>query len=239
MKVKVIATAKDTNSAIASGQTVVVIDVLRASSVITTALANGSGPIWPVLSIEEAFEKRKAFPNDRVLLGGERGSKIIPGFDLGNSPFSYSPDKVNGKNIIISTTNGTRAIRNSMGAKALYMLAFLNLPFAAKKMSGEENIVLVCSGTNDQFSADDALCAGHFILELEKYTHIETDDLGLVVRSFALQNGSIAEKLDRCFHLNYLKSIGYQHDVDYCLQIGDLNILPVLHTNGYLTKLED
>lgn len=239
MKIKVVSTAQEINATMTRGQTVVVIDVLRATSVIVTALANGAAAVWPVLSVEEAFAKYQNFPADMALLGGERGGVIIPGFHHGNSPFSYSRETVFGKNIVLSTTNGTRAIRNSNGADNLFLLAMLNLPYAATKLKEVENLMIVCSGTNDRFSADDALCAGMLIVELEKFTQIETDDLGLVLRNFALQAGSPAEKLSSCYHLNYLKSIGYQNDIHYCLQIGTHNILPRLQTDGSVMISKD
>lgn len=104
---------------------VIVIDVLRATSTMVTALANGCQALIPVLTPEDALEKRMEIPG--ALLGGERRAMRIEGFDLGNSPFDYAPEKVGGKRVIMTTTNGTRAIRAAAEAKAVWMASFLNL----------------------------------------------------------------------------------------------------------------
>jgi len=100
---------------------VIVIDVLRATSTMVTALANGCQAIIPVLTSREALEKRLTLPGS--LLGGERQGLTIEGFELGNSPFDYVPEKVGGKRVIMTTTNGTRAIRDSVAAPMIWRRA--------------------------------------------------------------------------------------------------------------------
>lgn len=236
MKIEVVATAQQVSEKLTEGKSVVVIDVLRATSVITTALMNGSGPVYPVETIEEAEKLFKKFESGTALRGGERAGKKIAGFELGNSPLSYIPDVVGGKSIIISTTNGTKAIRNSHKSNSLYLVCFLNLHFASRSLATlGKDLVIVCSGTNGNFSLDDALCAGMLIDEIGKHTEIKTNDLGQIVRSFYCQEGSIPEKLRNCTHLNYLQSIGYNADVDYCLQTHVYDCLPQLRSEGFIT----
>ena len=234
MKIEVVATAGQATENLTKGKTVVVIDVLRATSVITTALYHGAEAVWPVASIEEAHRLYDSFTRGTALRGGERQGLIIPGFELGNSPLSYTSETIAAKNIILTTSNGTHAIRNSAAAQALFVVSFLNLPFAARQLQNATELIIVCSGTNGRFSADDGLCAGMLILELEKFTDTICCDLGLVLRQFAAQAGSPAEKLVSCFHLNYLQSIGYQADIDFCLQQGLMPVLPVLTEVGSL-----
>ncbi len=236
MNIEVVATAGQANESLTSGKTVVVIDVLRATSVITTALFHGAEAVWPMAGIDEAQQLFRTFEAGKALRGGERQGKIIPGFELGNSPLSYTPETVAGKHIILTTTNGTLAIRNSTAAGELFVVSLLNLPFAAMQLAATSEMCIVCSGTNGHFSADDALCAGMLINELGNYTCIATNDLGMVLQQFATQSGSPAEKLKSCFHLNYLQSIGYQADIDFCLQQGVMQLLPVLKTDGSIRR---
>jgi 2-phosphosulfolactate phosphatase len=236
MKIEVVATAQQVSEKLTEGKSVVVIDVLRATSVITTALMNGSGAVFPVETIDEAEILFKSFDTGTALRGGERAGKKIAGFEVGNSPLSYTSGIVSGKSIIITTTNGTKAIRNSQHANSLYIVCFLNLVYASRLLAAKVNdLVIVCSGTNGNFSLDDALCAGMLIDEIGKHTEIKTNDLGQIVRSFYWQEGSIPEKLRNCTHLNYLLSIGYNADVDYCLQTHVYDCLPQLRSGGFIT----
>ncbi len=237
MKIEVVATAQQLSERFTKDKTVVVIDVLRATSVITTALFHGAAAVWPVLSVEEANALFQRFPAGTALRGGERGGMKIDGFEQGNSPLSYTAGTVSNKHLILTTTNGTVALRNSLNAKAVYAVSLLNLPYAAAHLSAADELAIVCSGTNGNFSADDALCAGMLIAEIEKYEDVSANDLAWVVKQFANQPGRIAEKLSACFHLNYLQSIGYQADIDFCLQQGIMPLLPVLQSDGSIRAM--
>lgn len=232
MKIEVVATAQQLSAGFTKDKSVVVIDVLRASSVITTALFHGAAAVWPVLSVEEANALYQLFPAGAALRGGERGGVKIDGFEQGNSPLSYTPEIVSNKHLILTTSNGTVALRNSVNARAVYAVSFLNLPYAASHLSAADDLAIVCSGTNGHFSADDALCAGMLITALEKFVDSQINDLAMVVKQFAKQPGSLSEKLLSCYHLNYLQSLGYQDDIDFCLQQGIMPLLPVLQSDG-------
>jgi len=145
----------------------IVFDILRATSTFVTALHHGAKAIMPVCEISEALAIRKKQPD--VLLGGERdGVKIRAAqtggidFDFGNSPREYTPEKVRGKTIVSTTTNGTRALRACVGAKAILAAAFLNLGATAKHLhqNNFENILLVCAGTRENRADEDVLAAG-------------------------------------------------------------------------------
>jgi 2-phosphosulfolactate phosphatase len=147
--------------------TCVVFDVLRATSTFVTALHHGAKAIVPVSEIAEALAIRQKQPD--VLLGGERdGVKIRAAqtggidFDLGNSPREYTPEKVRGKMIVSTTTNGTRALRACTGAQTVMAASFLNLTATAQFIRQQkfENIVLVCAGTRENIATEDVLAAG-------------------------------------------------------------------------------
>ena len=144
----------------------VVFDVLRATSTFVTALHNGAKAVIPVAEISEALAIRQKQPG--VLLGGERdGVKIRAGqtggdFDLGNSPREYTPEKVRGKTIVSTTTNGTRALRACAGAKPVLAASFLNLTATAQfiRQLQPKQILLVCAGTRENIATEDVLAAG-------------------------------------------------------------------------------
>lgn len=145
----------------------VAIDVLRATSSMTTALHEGAAAIWPVAEPDDAraLVRRRGWARDRYLLGGERGSVRIPGFDLGNSPAEYVAAAVAGREIVVTTTNGTRAIRACEAARRTFVASFLNAAATAAAAAeaaraGAAGLELVCAGTRGRFDLCDAACAG-------------------------------------------------------------------------------
>ena len=148
-----------------SGAVCVVFDVLRATSSMATALANGASAIIPVAEIPEALRIRERDPD--VLLAGERDGLRIQSdrtgsvaFDLGNSPREFTREMVSGKTIAITTTNGTRALRACAGAKTVLAASFLHLRATAECLAEATDLILVCSGTLDQAAYEDVLAAG-------------------------------------------------------------------------------
>ena len=204
------------------------IDVLRASSVMTTALWMGAKAILPVLTPEEALWEYSQFEKGTALLCGEREARRIEGFHLGNSPLEFTRKIVNDKILIHTTSNGTRAAKAAIKADQLFVLSFLNMEAVASHLSKLScDISIICSGTDEQFSMDDALCAGMLISILSKENEIESDDLGSALKSFAeAEQKELRSKLDACKHLNYLIKKGFEKDVDYCLQTNIMSIVP-------------
>ena len=145
----------------------VAIDVLRATTTITTALANGAARVLPfesigeTLSAKSAISKKRPEYADALLLGGERGGVLIGGFDLDNSPKSYAREKVEGKTILFTTTNGAKAILSCRGA--VYIASFLNAEAVARRLlasGAPERVSIVCAGTDGQYTEEDLLLAG-------------------------------------------------------------------------------
>jgi len=146
-----------------SGGTAVVIDVLRSCTTIVYALAAGARQIIPCGSVEEARATANNFPPGTVLLGGEQGGLPIDGFDLGNSPQEYTPQRVGDKTIVLATTNGTKAMLHCRSADRLLIAAFVNASAVCQQLLVEDRIHLVCAGTDGQISDDDVLLAGMLV----------------------------------------------------------------------------
>ena len=143
-----------------AGGTVVVIDVLRASTTIVHALQAGAAEIIPCREVDEALTAAGQMPSDSVLLGGERGGEPIDGFHLGNSPSEYTAARVGGKSIVFTTTNGTAALVHARCAQRILVGAFVNATAVTNELVGSSQIHLLCAGTNGEVSQDDVLLAG-------------------------------------------------------------------------------
>jgi len=149
------------------GSIAVVVDILRASTTITHALANGADCVIPCATVEEAFAARNELPTGTCLLGGERGGVRIDGFDLSNSPTGYNPDTVRGKSIGFTTTNGTGALIRAEKADDVLIGAFVNLSAVTDRLrTSELPVHIVCAGTNGQITGEDVLFAGALVDKL-------------------------------------------------------------------------
>jgi 2-phosphosulfolactate phosphatase len=153
--------------------TVVVIDVVRATTTIVEALANGARGIFPTRSIEEAVKLAASLGREDTLLCGERRGVKIDGFDLGNSPSEFTREVVDAKRLVMSTSNGTTALTAAPEARRILACALSNLGAVADAIQNDEHLVLVCAGRQGGFTIEDALCAGHLLLRIEE---LRTDD---------------------------------------------------------------
>ncbi len=227
-KLHVTLTAREIDPDRLVGKTAVVIDVLRATSVIVTALHNGAKRIRPVQSVEEAV----AFRSGDYLLGGERNAEKISGFDLGNSPLEYTADKVGGKEIVLTTTNGTLALSRSHQADKVLVAGFLNAGSVAAYLSrSSQPVELICAGTNGDFSLDDFLCAGLIADLLTSEKEVAQSDLAhLAIKTWRAAKSDVHTALENCRHYNILKNKGFVKDLDYCLTRDLFRILPVYDT---------
>jgi 2-phosphosulfolactate phosphatase len=148
-----------------AGRTVVVVDVLRATTTIIHALAAGATEVVPCLEVDEAQRIAAQHPGAAVL-GGERGGSKIPGFDLGNSPTEYTPAAVADKAVIFTTTNGTRAMDRCRRARRVLLGAFVNLSAICRELTAGRQIAIVCAGTDGRVTREDTLFAGAVVHEL-------------------------------------------------------------------------
>ena len=234
MIISVIPTAQQAQDIDFGGKIAVVIDVLRATSVITTALSNGAREVVPVKTIEEAQSLYAQLEPTSTLRGGERHAVKIEGFDFGNSPLEYTKERVGGKTIILTTTNGTNAINNVKGADEVVLACFRNAEAVAHHLvetsqcGGSTNIVIVCAGTEGRFSLDDGLCAGLLIDLLQQKAEVELDDLGILVHHYYHESkANLLAALSGCFHLKRLISLGFEGDVRFCLETNCASAVPV------------
>ncbi len=150
-----------------AGGTVVVIDVLRAATTLCHALEAGVAEVVPCVEIEEA-QAAAASVSGNVVLGGEREGLPVEGFDLGNSPSEYTPDRVGGKTLVFTTSNGTRALHHARLADRVLLGAFVNASAVVRELLGREQVHILCSGTHGQYSEDDVLLAGMLVERLER-----------------------------------------------------------------------
>lgn len=166
----------------AAGGIAVVIDVLRASTTMITALARGAGRILPAADVEEA-RRRAAALGAAAVLGGERGGVRIAGFDLGNSPAEYTADRVAGRTVVITTTNGTAALAACGAARGVLVGAMLNrtaVAAAARRcatLDGCDAVHLVCAGTDGVVAAEDVLAAGAILDAAARHPQAAGDEL--------------------------------------------------------------
>ena len=240
MDIDIMASVRDVSCDRIKGRNVVVIDVLRATSTIVTALANKASCVIPVEHIEEAWEYHTNETENETVLGGERDAIIIEGFHFGNSPLSYIEEAIRGKHVVLTTTNGTRAIKACQKGKALYIASFLNVSAVVRQLIQEgEDVTIVCSGTNGEYSMDDSLCAGMIISLINEALSITTTDLGWTVKElYDAYRGNIHGALKNCSHYKRLNKNGFKDDVEYCLQTDIYDIIPV-YKDGYINLIKE
>lgn len=240
MNIDIMASVREVSCDRIKGRNVVVIDVLRATSTIVTALANKASCVIPVEHIEEAWEYHNNEIENKTVLGGERDAMIIEGFHFGNSPLSYIEEEIRGKQVVLTTTNGTRAIKACRNGKALYIASFLNVSAIVKQLiKGGEDVTIVCSGTNGEYSMDDSLCAGMIISLINEVLSITTTDLGWTVKElYDAYRGNLHSGLKNCSHYKRLKENGFKDDVEYCLQTDIYEIIPI-YRDGYINLIKE
>jgi 2-phosphosulfolactate phosphatase len=220
-------------------KTTVVIDVLRASSTIITALNNGAKEIVPVSGIESAIKLSGGIFGGHTLLCGERNTKKIEGFALGNSPLEFTKELVEKKSIVLYTTNGTKAIVKAKFSENLFIGSFLNLNFLTSHLLDlKTDLEIVCSGRNNQFSLEDALCAG-FICDkiLQKEREVKLTDSAKASIALKKKYGSnLLESLKESEHGRILIENGFENDIDYCAQNSIIDVIPY-YSNGTIKVL--
>lgn len=215
----------------------VVIDVLRASSTIVTALHNGAKGIIPVEDMEAAGRISQNLDSPKYLLCGEKGGRKIEGYDLGNSPFEYSSETVRDKTIIFKTTNGTQAVKRSLMADEVLVGSFLNLQCIIDRLKEtDQDIVLVCAGWGGRLALEDLLCAGN-IIHILGNGEISEDAFDGSKVAFGLYEkfgDDIEQALRNSNHAKRLDDITENDDIGFCSQLNTMDILPTLN-EGIIT----
>lgn len=226
MKGDIIISAGDIKETKVKDKTVIVIDMLRATSVITTAIANGCKEVIPLLTIEEAMDLVRE-EREKYILGGERKALKIEGFDCSNSPLEYTNEVVKGKTIVLTTTNGTRAIKGSEGAKNILIGAMINGAAVAGRAEKLDNdIVIVNAGTYDEFSIDDFICSGYIIDCLKELTDVELSDIATTAHYIYKNNEDIYSFMKYASHYKRIEELGLKEDLEYCCQKSIIEVVP-------------
>ncbi|WP_028857640.1 2-phosphosulfolactate phosphatase [Psychrilyobacter atlanticus] len=234
MNIDVIFSANEVTKDRVEGKIVVVIDVLRATSVMLTAMNNGAVEIRPFKEINKLISYTKDLKG--ILRCGERNGTKIVGFDLGNSPLEYKSEIVHGKIICMTTSNGTNALVNSSYGKKIFIGSFFNLDLLCKKINEiGEDLVIVCAGTNGEFSLDDSLCAGEIVKRLEYRT---LSDSARAMYMIASIPGTLKDKLKETKHYNFLKELGEVKDLENCFSVDSQNII-LEYRDGIIKKYEE
>ena len=215
---------------------VVVIDIFRATSAICTALHYGVKGIIPVATIQEA----KEYQSKGYLAAAERNGEIQEGFDMGNSPFSYMNEELKGKQIALTTTNGTQAIAASKDAHKVVIGSFLNLTLLSTWLENQNrDIILLCSGWKNKFNLEDTLFAGAVsqrLLSSGKFENsCDTTRAATILYENAKQD--LFEFLGNSSHRSRLEKLNLEKDIRYCLETDKTPVIPVL-VNGTLIKLQ-
>jgi 2-phosphosulfolactate phosphatase len=232
MRLDVFLTPGELSTSELADRTAVVIDILRASSTIVEALGAGAKSIYPVASIEEALRLVNSFGRDEVLLCGERKCLPIEGFDLGNSPREFTPERVAGKTLVMSTTNGTNVMSQTAGAGRVYVASLLNLGAIVDELArAEAEPVILCSGREKQFALEDATCAGLLARRLmdARPGEWELNDGALAAVALAGEMGCDEALFRTTAAGRNIAEAGLEEDLAFCARLDVHDILPVLH----------
>jgi 2-phosphosulfolactate phosphatase len=214
---------------------VVVIDIFRATSAIVTAFYNGVSKMIPVATVAEA----KEYQSNGYLAAAERDGEIIEGFELGNSPFGYMNNKVKGKTIAISTTNGTQAIEASRKASKIVIGSFLNLDVLCDYLlTQKKDVILVCAGWKNKFNLEDTLFAGAVVSKLSSDSDctITCDSAIASQHLYNIAKDDLYEFLSHSSHRNRLAKLDLERDIQYCLTVNQCPVIPIME-GKYLVKL--
>lgn len=209
---------------------VVMIDIFRASSSICYGFENGALEIIPVSTIEECL----AYAGQGYLLAAERDGQVVEGFDFGNSPFSYTREKVEGKKIVLTTTNGTYAIEQAGNAAEIVIGSFLNLSALCTMLRASgRDVLLLCAGWKNKFNLEDTVFAGAVVAALKADFTLRGDSAVAAMDLYELYKDDLSLIIDKSSHSQRLKNLGIEKDVLFCLETDICQRVPVLK-NGVL-----
>ena len=210
---------------------VVVIDVFRATSAICTAFEHGINQVIPVETIEEA----RAYQSKGYVAAAERHGEIVQGFDIGNSPFSYMNPELMGKDVVLTTTNGTRAIEKAKQAETIIIGSFLNLTAVCRFIENQnKNVILLCAGWKGRYNLEDSLFAGGVVDYFDGsdiYTGIADSSIA-AKQMYRAAKGNLNEFLRDSSHRRRLQRLNLEKDIEYCLQLDVIDKVPVFDGIG-------
>ncbi|MEO6777989.1 MAG: 2-phosphosulfolactate phosphatase [Gemmatimonadaceae bacterium] len=242
MRLDVYLTAGELAATDSAGRVVAVIDVLRASTTITTALANGARAVVPFADTDELMTRARQFERGDVRLAGERRMLPIDGFDLGNSPAQFTAEAVGGMTVLLTTTNGTRALAGAQGAVDVVVAAYVNLsPVTAMlraALRGGTDVVIACAGQDGHYALEDAACAGRYVrMVTRRLSGVQMNDAAQSCALLARNYGDdIASVFRDSAHGRALADAGFSEDLQLCAAIDAYPLVPVF-TERQITRL--
>lgn len=224
MRIDTYFTVPEVDGASLAESTVVVIDVVRATTTIIEALANGARAIFPTESTEDAVRLAQSLGREDSILCGERKGEKVEGFDLGNSPAEFTREVVEDKKLVMSTTNGTRALTIAQEGERVLPCALTNLGAVAAELASVERISVICAGREDSFSLDDALCVGHLIQRIldardEGDEEPELNDASRAARALAQARKPTKRVLSLAAGGRAVIEIGLEEDLAICADV--------------------
>ena len=227
-----------------AGKTVVVVDILRATTTIATALDHGAVAVLPCLEVDEARNLAQQHRESltRTLLAGERKGLPIKGFDLGNSPAEYGREAVEGCLIVFTTTNGTKAMRRAVGAGRLLTGAFANLSATWDAVADDSDIEIICAGTDGAVTREDVLFAGAFAERaVLASSQCELNDQASIAldawRSLRNDGDDLAASLRETQGGRNLMAIGHEHDISTAAKIDTIGMASELDLATWQIKV--
>ncbi len=207
---------------------VVVVDILRATSCMTTAFAYGIDRIAPFAALSDCL----AMKEKGYFTAGERDGKKVDGFDLGNSPFEYQDPKLKGQRIAFTTTNGTQAIVKSLGAKEIIIGSFLNITAVAEHLkNSSDNILVVCAGWKGKFNLEDTLFAGALVDKLRSTVELACDSPLAAQHLYHSAKSDMVGFLKESSHVKRLGRLNIHKDIEFCLTPDQYGVVPLLKDN--------
>lgn len=226
--VRVHLTPERLTPALLADSVAVVIDVLRATTTMIHALAAGCCAVWPIAEVEEARRLADGMPAGRVLLGGERDGVPPAGFDLGNSPGEYTCTRCQGTTLVLTTTNGTRALVRAAAAARTLIAAFVNYSAVCEQLAAESRPVdIVCAGYHGDVALEDALLAGALVEFLCEQGPVAVNDAARLAWDCFENHGRVLEgALEVSAGGTHLRSLGYDEDIRAAARVDLFNVVP-------------
>lgn len=220
-----------------SDSTVVIIDVLRATSTIAAALKNGAKSIIPVDSVADCIKLGKQL---EVITAGERNGKIAEGLKYGNTPLQYTHDFINGKTLVLTTTNGTKLLHLALAANAKGIVtgSFCNISAVCDYLlTQKSNVILACAAWKNRVNIEDTLFAGAVINRIKDHFDLNCDASQIAETLYLQAKGNLFEflKEKKASHYHRLMNFGLEDDIRFCLTEDNANILSI-YSNGRLVK---
>ena len=224
-----------------AGRLVIIVDVLRASTTVATALGNGAKTVIPLEGPDEVISRSKEFARSQTLLAGEQKMHPITGFDLGNSPQTFTPEVVGGKTILITTTNGTRALLGVQGARDIVIASYVNFTavLAMMKVAASSNtdIAIICAGEEGSFTLEDSACAGRYVRAIPKRAALAVNDAAAASVLIEKKYGdNIAKVFKESTHGQALESAGFGDDLAAAAEVDSYPVVPIWQ-DRQITKL--